>query len=398
MVDYGQLILGPPGSGKTTYAEGMCQLLEALGRPHLLINLDFGNDWRGKRQWGVERGWKDYVEFRPPDVDVRDLITVEAVMRDKRLGPNGSLLYCMSFLAANLKWLDDRIVEAKRGREMRVAGEEDVEPRKGRGRGGRGGGEIFAYLLFDMPGQVELYTYDESFKKLVAHLMRRNNLSAVHLVDAMLCQQPHQYLSALLMSLSAQISIELPFINVLSKIDLAFPDEQDDDSKDGDAEAPREIQGRKAAQDNQKTGDSGEKSKIMANSLAHGRKTSNFSLEYFARAEDLDFLIAEAHPQMTLSESRTRFAERERRLADFHAGIVEILESFSCTSFIPLDVQNKESVLNLLSLIDQSNGYALSAHLPLAHPGPDGDRPGEQRTRPDPMANPYFGSSLTFGR
>lgn len=45
-------------------------------------------------------------------------------------------------------------------------------------------------------------------------------LTAVHLVDAHLCCDPGKYVSALLLSLSTMLHLELPHINVLSKIDL----------------------------------------------------------------------------------------------------------------------------------------------------------------------------------
>lgn len=45
-------------------------------------------------------------------------------------------------------------------------------------------------------------------------------LTAVHLVDAHLCSDPGKYISALLLSLSTMLHLELPHINVLSKIDL----------------------------------------------------------------------------------------------------------------------------------------------------------------------------------
>lgn len=44
--------------------------------------------------------------------------------------------------------------------------------------------------------------------------------TAVHLVDAHLCSDPGKYVSALLLSLSTMIHLELPHVNVLSKIDL----------------------------------------------------------------------------------------------------------------------------------------------------------------------------------
>ena len=45
-------------------------------------------------------------------------------------------------------------------------------------------------------------------------------LAAVHLVDAHLCSNPAKYLSALLLSLSVMLHLELPHVNVLSKVDL----------------------------------------------------------------------------------------------------------------------------------------------------------------------------------
>lgn len=45
-------------------------------------------------------------------------------------------------------------------------------------------------------------------------------LTAVHLVDAHLCSDPGKYVSALLLTLSTMLHLELPHINVLSKIDL----------------------------------------------------------------------------------------------------------------------------------------------------------------------------------
>lgn len=42
----------------------------------------------------------------------------------------------------------------------------------------------------------------------------------MHLVDAHLCSDPAKYISALLLSLSTMLHLELPHVNLLSKIDL----------------------------------------------------------------------------------------------------------------------------------------------------------------------------------
>lgn len=70
---FGQLVVGPPGSGKTTYCHGMKQFLQAAGRKVAIVNLDPAND------------------SLPYDVavDVADLVSLEEVMAELKLGPNG---------------------------------------------------------------------------------------------------------------------------------------------------------------------------------------------------------------------------------------------------------------------------------------------------------------------
>lgn len=58
------------------------------------------------------------------------------------------------------------------------------------------------------------------FIKIIYSSLNSLQLTAVHLVDAHLCGDPGKYVSALLLSLSTMLHLELPHINVLSKIDL----------------------------------------------------------------------------------------------------------------------------------------------------------------------------------
>lgn len=69
------------------------------------------------------------------DIDIRHLVTVDDVMEKYELGPNGALIYAMDFLWDNKEWLQDQM----------VALQDDT-----------------AYFVFDMPGQVELYTENDS--------------------------------------------------------------------------------------------------------------------------------------------------------------------------------------------------------------------------------------------
>lgn len=75
---FGQLIVGPPGSGKSTYCNGMQQFLTGIGRKVAVVNLDPAND------------------TLPYDctVDLMDLICLEEVMKEYKLGPNGGNCKC----------------------------------------------------------------------------------------------------------------------------------------------------------------------------------------------------------------------------------------------------------------------------------------------------------------
>jgi GTPase SAR1 family protein len=70
---FGQFVVGPPGSGKTTFCNGMQQYLSLLGRRAIVVNLDPAND------------------MLPYEcaVDLADLVSLEEVMERLTLGPNG---------------------------------------------------------------------------------------------------------------------------------------------------------------------------------------------------------------------------------------------------------------------------------------------------------------------
>ena len=82
---FAQLVVGPPGAGKSTYCNGMQQFMGAIGRKASVVNLDPAND----------------LTSYEPALDVRELITLESIMQDDQLGPNGSVLYALEELEAN---------------------------------------------------------------------------------------------------------------------------------------------------------------------------------------------------------------------------------------------------------------------------------------------------------
>jgi len=175
---FGQVVIGPPGCGKTTYCNGMSQFLSLLGRKVAVVNLDPAND---------------ALPYECA-INIEDLIKLSDVMAEHSLGPNGGLVYCMDYLEKNIDWLEGKLKPL-------------IEDH---------------YLLFDFPGQVELFFLHSNARSVINKLIKKLNLrlTAVHLIDAHLCCDPGKYVSALLLSLSTMLHLELPHINVLSKIDL----------------------------------------------------------------------------------------------------------------------------------------------------------------------------------
>jgi len=258
-VRFGQLVIGPPGSGKTTYCDGMAQFLRTLGRPVAIVNLDPAND---------ELPYK-------ADIDISDLVRLEEVMDEYHLGPNGGLVYCMEFLSKNFEWLSDKIMSML---------EED------------------RYLLIDCPGQVELYTHNDSVKNVATRLEKELNLrlSAVHLVDSHYCSDASKFISVCMTSLNAMLQMEMPHVNVLSKVDTI------------------EKYGK-----------------------------LNFNIDYYTEVLDLEHLV-DSMPDDPF------FSSKFKKL---NAAITDLVQNYSLVSFVPLSVDNKQRMMNVKNAIDKANGF-----------------------------------------
>jgi len=252
---FGEIVCGSPGSGKSTYCYGKHQLFTALNRPISVVNLDPAND---------------AIPY-PCAADISSLITLQDVMNEHGLGPNGGMLYCMEYLEANIDWLEERLKEL---------GDE-------------------AYVLFDLPGQVELSTNHESLRRIVERLTKAGfRLAAVHLCDAHYVTDASKYISLLLLSLRAMLHLELPHINVLAKIDLI--------TQYGDLD---------------------------------------FNLDFYTEVQDLSYL------ENSLSSSLSP------RFAALNMAMISLIEDYSLVGFETLAVEDKHSMLNLTRTIDRATGY-----------------------------------------
>ena len=252
---FGQFIIGPPGSGKSTFCNGMQQFLTCFERKVAVVNLDPAND------------------AVPYDcaLDVSELIRLEDAMEEFNLGPNGGLIYCIEYLVQNLEWLKTKL----------------------KALGNR-------YFLFDCPGQVELYTHHTGMRTLVHSLQQwGSQLCVVHLVDSHHCSDPAKFVSVLLVTLASMCHLEMPHVNILSKIDLV---EQ------------------------------------------YG--TLAFGLEFFTDVLDLNYLLEhlESDP----------FAGRYQSL---NCAICSLIQDYDQVAFNTLNVADKHSMDRVLRSIDKANGY-----------------------------------------
>ncbi|XP_050540605.1 GPN-loop GTPase 2 [Daktulosphaira vitifoliae] len=258
---YGQVVIGPPGSGKTTYCNEMSKYLTELGRQVAIVNIDPAND----------------TLCYEAAVDVSDLITVEDVMEYVKLGPNGSLIYCIEFLEKRLDWLLEKLKNYSN-----------------------------YYILFDCPGQIEIYTHHNSMKNIMLAIKNELDLRlcCVQLIDGHYCSDPGKYLSALLMCTSTMYQMELPHVNILSKIDIAVK----------------------------------HRSKLL------------FNLDYYTEVLSLDELLN--------ALQNDPLTARYHRLNE---AIVSLIEGQNIVSFIPLNVRDKRTMELARKNIDKANGYVFNS-------------------------------------
>ncbi len=75
--------------------------------------------------------------------------------------------------------------------------------------------------MFDCPGQIELYNHVDVFKHFVSFLKREGwAVLVVYCLDAHFISDASKFISGALQALAAMVKLELPHINVLTKMDL----------------------------------------------------------------------------------------------------------------------------------------------------------------------------------
>lgn len=259
---YAVLVCGPAGSGKSTFSSTLITHAQTVGRSIHLFNLDPAAE-----------------EFEyEPSIDIRDLISLEDVMEELELGPNGGLVYCFEYLLKNLDWLQENLHSY----------DDD-------------------FLIIDCPGQIELYTHFNIMQKIVQVLTLEFDfrLCATYLLESNFIADRPKFFSGVLSATSAMINLEIPHLNLLSKMDLF------------------------------KSG------RTAAGTIA---QIGPRQLERYLDP-DPDLLLGEIN---------------EKTNPKFHSlnqAISNLIQDFNMVSFLPLDITDEDSIASILSHIDNSIQY-----------------------------------------
>ena len=166
--------IGTAGAGKSTLTNSYKKWLELRSLDCITVNLDPGAENLS------------YI----PDVDVRDWISLEEIMENYNLGPNGAQVACADMIALNSEDIKKSINSFKTD-----------------------------YILIDTPGQLELFVFRQSGEYIINYLNKNQSIIA-YIIDYSLAKNPSVFVSQMLLSLNTNFRLKKPQINLLSKCDL----------------------------------------------------------------------------------------------------------------------------------------------------------------------------------
>ena len=282
-------------------------------------------------------------------IDVRDLISVEDVMEELGLGPNGGLMYCMEYLLNNLEWL-----------------QEQMEPRGC-------DGNMEDYWIVDCPGQIELYTHVPIMRTILDRMQHQWGFTPGCMVSVFCCDSTfmcdaQKMISGQLLALSAMIALELPHINVLTKGDL-LPErdveamlnlqtasqlwemEQDRTSLFSTPRTMRSIMQEDLDDGIDLYGIAEDLGDVAANLRNLNVSTNDNDKEH----EELD---EKAKEQQAQDAARQRQLEaRRRRRHKLTENICGLLDDYTMVGFVPLNINEEDSVDHVLNTVDHAIQY-----------------------------------------
>ncbi len=166
------VFVGTAGAGKTTLTAATEAYLSDRDVDVLTVNLDPG---------------ADELPY-DPGIDIREHITIDEVMNEYGLGPNGAQIAAADLIATEFGDVQEQI-EAYRA---------DV-------------------TLVDTPGQLELFAFRASGPFVVRHLSQ--NPLMVFLLDPAVASTARGFVSQAVLAATAHFRLQVPTLNVVGKVD-----------------------------------------------------------------------------------------------------------------------------------------------------------------------------------
>jgi GTPase SAR1 family protein len=281
MSKFGVLVMGPAGAGKTTFCNSLIQHLRANRRSCFYINLD-----PAASDFNYE-----------PDIDIKDLISLQDVMEDMDLGPNGGLIYCFEYLLDNLDFLSE---------PLEPVSEEYL-------------------IIIDMPGQIELYTHIPILPTLVRHLTQGTlniSLCAAYLLEATFIVDRAKFFAGTLSAMSAMLMLGIPHVNILSKMDL--------------------VKGTVARK---------ELKRFLAPDADLLDDDPASHIHFADEGDD------QGEGALGQDPSATKSVMAGRSFRKLNESVARLIDDFGLVSFLQLDVQDEDSLGGVLSYIDDAIQY-----------------------------------------
>ena len=175
-------------------------------------------------------------------------------------------------------------------------------------------------IIIDMPGQIELYTHIPIVPALVKHLTRAGslnvNLCATYLLESTFVVDRAKYFAGTLSAMSAMVMLEMPHVNILSKMDLVK------------GSVPRRELKRFIDPDTSLLDDPNDSQAALQSAKDRSKDPSS-----------ADMVMAGGS-----------FKRLNRAVA-------QLIDDFSMVSYLQLDVQDEDSVGGILSYIDDMIQY-----------------------------------------
>lgn len=167
-------VTGPAGTGKSTFCGALKDWLVSNDYNAAIVNLDPG------------------AEFTPyePDIDIRESLSLSQIMSEFNLGPNGAQIVAADLILENTEPIESVL------REL-----DDY------------------YVIFDTPGQIELFSFRPGSPLLVDKLSQGKAMVAF-VTDAVLASSPSGFISQKMLYGSVMSRFYKPMLFVLNKTDL----------------------------------------------------------------------------------------------------------------------------------------------------------------------------------